>query len=322
MSNSANEVLVMAPLPIIRDNPPCDLTFHRYWEKKDQSEFLKQVGKGIRGIATGGNIAIDSSILSSLPNVEIVASFGVGYEQLDLSVFRDRGIIATNTPDVLTEEVADLAVGLLICTLRRLPQADRFVREGKWKTGAFPLSPSLRGRTVGIVGLGRIGKAIVRRLSAFEVKIAYHSRKRQTDVSIPFYTSITELAAAVDTLILSAPGGAETYQIVNADVLSALGADGVVINISRGSLIDEAALSMALKERVILGAGLDVFVDEPNVPSALFDYDNVIVLPHIGSASKRTRDAMGQLVLDNLISWFKHKEPLTPVLETPWPPAR
>ena len=319
MPSSKPNVLVMGPLPVIKNNPDCGLILHRYWEETDKDEFLKKHGGYIRGVATSGTIGISSSLLCKLPNVEIISNFGVGYEQVDIPAALRRGIIVTNTPDVLTEEVADLAMGLLIGTLRRLPQATRFVREGKWKTGAFPLSPSLRGRIVGIVGLGRIGKAIARRLEASKVKVAYHGRNRQPDVPIPFYPTILELAQAVDTLILSAPGGRETRQIINANVLSALGANGVVINVSRGSLVDEAALAAALENHTILAAGLDVFADEPNVPVALLANDHVVCLPHVGSASVRTHDAMGQLVLENLLSWFKGEGPLSPVPETPWP---
>jgi lactate dehydrogenase-like 2-hydroxyacid dehydrogenase len=311
------DVLITAPLPVVGAEATGNLIFHRLWESPDASTFLDEVGPRIRGIAAGGRVQIDAEVLDRLPAVEIIASFGVGYDRVDVAAARDRGMIVTNTPDVLTEEVADLAFGLLIATLRQLPQADRFVREGHWLSRPFPLSASLRGRTVGILGLGRIGKAIARRLDASAVKVVYHGRTQQADVPYDYYASPLAMAHAVDTLVLVAPGTTETDGLINAEVLATLGPTGVLINVARGSVVDETALVKALQNRTILAAGLDVFQDEPKVPADLIALDNVVLLPHVGSGSTYTRDAMGQLVLDNLVAWFQGQPPLTPVPETP-----
>jgi lactate dehydrogenase-like 2-hydroxyacid dehydrogenase len=259
---------------------------------------------------------VDAALLEWLPRTEIIASFGVGYDNVDVTEAARCGIVVTNTPGVLDEEVADLAVGLLIATLRKIPQADRYLREGHWPTAPFPLSPTLRGRTIGILGLGRIGKAIARRLDGFGVAISYHGRNRQADVAYAYHPTLMGLADAVDVLIIVTPGGADTKHLVNGQILEALGSSGVVINVSRGSVVDEQALIHALTSGRILGAGLDVFEDEPHVPAELIAMENVVLLPHIASASIRTRDAMGQLLVDNLRSWFAGEGPLTPVRET------
>jgi lactate dehydrogenase-like 2-hydroxyacid dehydrogenase len=318
MPQSRPDILVMDPVPGLETAPDLGFVLHPWWALRDPDAFLDGCGARLRGLAAAGKLPIDDALLSRLPGLEIIASYGVGYDRIDVAAAARRGIVVTNTPDVLTEEVADLALGLLIAALRRLPQADRFVREGRWPSGAFPLSPSLRGRRVGVVGLGRIGKAIARRLDAARVEVAYHGRHRQDEVVYTYHDDLIALAAAVDTLILAAPGGPETRHIVGAEVLAALGPDGVLINVGRGSLVDEAALIAALDAGALLAAGLDVFEDEPHVPEALRRSDRVVLLPHIGSASVRTREAMGRLVADNLASWFRGDGPLTPVPETPW----
>ncbi len=231
---------------------------------------------------------------------------------------REHNIVVTNTPDVLTEEVADVAMGLLIATLREFVKADRYLRSGLWRTQNFPLSVgSLRDRKVGMVGMGRIGQAIGRRLDAARVPVVYHSRNPAAGVSYKHYPDLIEMAKAVDTLVIIIPGGAATAKLINADVLKTLGPRGVVINVARGSVVDEPALIAALKSGTILAAGLDVFDKEPNVPDELRAMQNVVLLPHIGSASVVTRNAMDQLVVDNLKAWFAGKPPLTPVAETP-----
>src|SRR6202022_1506552 len=252
------------------------------------------------------------------PKLEIVSSFGVGYDHVDASYARDHNIVVTNTPDVLTEEVADIAIGLLIATLREFIKADRYLRSGLWQTQQFPLSVgSLRDRKGGMVGMGRIGQAIARRLDASKVPGVYHSRKPAGGVSPKHYPDLIEMAKAVDTLVVIVPGGAGTARMVNADVMKALGPRGVIVNVARGTVIDEQALIAALKSGTILAAGLDVFEKEPNVPDELRAMQNVVLLPHIGSASVVTRNAMDQLVVDNLKTWFAGKPPLTPVAETP-----
>jgi lactate dehydrogenase-like 2-hydroxyacid dehydrogenase len=292
---------------------------HCLWEAADQSQLLEKVGPSIRGIAAGGHTAVDEKLTSLFPALEIIANFGVGYDRIDVGHAAKRGYVVTNTPGVLDEEVADLTLGLLLCTVRSLPQAERFAREGRWLSGNFPLSSSLQQRKVGILGLGRIGKAIAKRLDAFGVTTAYHGRIQQPDVPRRYYSSLIEMAGQVDVLIVCAPGGRETENIVNAAVLEALGPNGILINVARGSLVDERALIDALKNRTILAAGLDVFAREPQVPPELLALENAVLLPHVGSASHLTRNAMGQLVADNLIAWFEGRGPITPVPETPYP---
>jgi lactate dehydrogenase-like 2-hydroxyacid dehydrogenase len=317
---SRTDILMTAPMmPIVIETLDKAVTLHRLWEQTDKEAFLKEFGPRIRGVATSTLFGrVDASLLDRLPNVEIVSSFGVGYDNVDAVEAAKRNIVVTNTPGVLDDEVADLTLGLLLATLRKIPQADRYLRDGKWLKASFPLSATLRERKVGIVGLGRIGKAIARRLSGFDVSIAYHGRTQQDDVAYSYYPTVTGLAEACDVLIVITPGGASTRHLIDADVLKALGPNGVLINVARGTVVDEQALIHALKSGTILSAGLDVYEDEPRVPQELIDLEHVVLLPHIASASVHTRNAMGKLVADNLISWFDGKGPLTPVAETPW----
>ena len=318
---SRTDILMTAPMmPIVIDALDKAFTLHRLWEQEDKDAFLKEVGPRIRGMATSTLFGrVDATLLDRLPNAEIISSFGVGYDNVDAAEAARRNIIVTNTPGVLDDEVADLTLGLLLATLRKIPQADRYLRDGKWPKASFPLSATLRQRKVGIVGLGRIGKAIARRLEGFDVSIAYHGRTQQADVAYPYYPTVTGLAEASDVLIVITPGGASTRHLIDADVLKALGSNGVLINVARGSVVDEQALIEALRSGTILSAGLDVYEYEPRVPQELIDLEHVVLLPHIASASVHTRNGMGKLVADNLISWFDGKGPLTPVAETPWP---
>ncbi|AWN44443.1 2-hydroxyacid dehydrogenase [Methylobacterium durans] len=303
--------------PLVMEGLQRDFVLHRLDEAPARDGFLAEVGPRIRAMAVNAHAPVDADLLARLPNLEIVASFGVGYDTIDVGAARSRGIVVTNTPDVLSDEVADLALGLLLATLRQIPQADRYLRAGRWPEKSFPLTATLRNRTVGILGLGRIGRAIARRLEGFGVDIAYHGRSPQ-DVPYAYHASLPDLARASDVLMIVAPGGPETRGIVNAAVLEALGPQGIVVNVARGSLVDEAALIAALRSGTILGAGLDVFAGEPHVPDALTAMDHVVLLPHVGSGSVHTRAAMGQLIVDNLTAWFAGKGPLTPVPETPW----
>ncbi|MBB3021492.1 lactate dehydrogenase-like 2-hydroxyacid dehydrogenase [Microvirga lupini] len=317
---SRTDILMTAPMmPIVVETLEKACTLHRLWEQPDQEAFLKEVGPRIRGVATSTLYGrLEASLLDRLPNVEIISSFGVGYDNVDAAEAARRGIVVTNTPGVLDDEVADLTLGLLLATLRKIPQADRYLREGQWLKASFPLSTTLRGRKVGIVGLGRIGKAIARRLAGFDVSIAYHGRTQQDDVAYTYYPTVTGLAEACDVLIVITPGGASTRHLINADVLKALGPNGVLINVARGTVVDEQALIEALRSGTILSAGLDVYEDEPRVPQELIDMEHVVLLPHIASASVHTRNAMGKLVADNIVSWVEGKGPLTPVPETPY----
>ena len=319
---SRTDILMTAPMmPIVIDALDRAFTLHRLWEQADKDAFLQDVGPRIRGVATSTLFGrVDATLLDRLPGVEIISSFGVGYDNVDAEEAAKRGIVVTNTPGVLDDEVADLTLGLLLATMRKIPQADRYLREGKWLQASFPLSTTLRERKIGIVGLGRIGKAIAKRLSGFDVSIAYHGRTQHDDVAYPYFPTVTGLAEACDVLIVITPGGASTRHLINAEVLRALGSNGVLINVARGTVVDEQALIDALKSGTILSAGLDVYEDEPRVPQELIDLEHVVLLPHIASASVHTRNAMGKLVADNLISWFDGKGPMTPVVETPWRP--
>ncbi|SIQ57635.1 2-hydroxyacid dehydrogenase [Bosea sp. TND4EK4] len=318
-SSNAPEIVMTGPLmAYAADQLKERFVVHELWKAADRDALLREIADRVRGVAAGGgHNRVDAALFDALPKLEIVSSFGVGYDHVDAAEAGRRGLIVTNTPDVLTDEVADLAIGLLLATVRQLPQVDRYLREGKWLKGAYPLTTSLRKRSVGIVGLGRIGKAVAHRLEAFGLPVAYHGRSRQADVAYRYYPSLIDMAADVDTLISVAPGGASTHHIINAEVLKALGPNGILVNVGRGTVVDEAALIKALQDKTILSAGLDVFEDEPRVPADLIAMDHVVLLPHVGSASVHTREQMGQLLVDNLVSWFEGKGPKTPVPETP-----
>ena len=307
-------------MDLIEDQISARLPLHRLWLEPNPDLWLAEWAPRIRAIAiTGGHASLDEAYMRQYPKLEIISSFGVGYDNIDAKAAARLGIIVTNTPGVLDDEVADTALGLMIMTVRQLPQSERYLRAGQWTAkGAYPLSPSLRGRTVGIFGLGRIGKAIATRVGGFGLPIAYHSRHEQVDVPYRYYSSLIDMAKAVDILIVIAPGGPGTRHIVNAEVLQALGPDGVLINVARGSLVDEKALIEALRNKTILAAGLDVFENEPSVPQELIALDNAVLLPHVGSASIKTRRAMAECVVSNVLAWADDKPPLTPVPETPW----
>ncbi|MBB3312709.1 lactate dehydrogenase-like 2-hydroxyacid dehydrogenase [Rhizobium sp. BK196] len=276
-----------------------------------------EVVKRIRGVAISG--AFPAAWFEQLPALEIVASFGVGYDGIDAKLAGSKGIVVTNTPDVLNDEVADTAIALLLNAIRELPKAEAWLRDGNWKSGsAYPLTRfSLKGRHVGLYGLGRIGLEIAKRLEPFKVKISYHTRSRHADAPYDYHPTLKGLAEAVDTLIAIVPKTPQTHKTINAEVLSVLGPDGVVVNVGRGWTMDEDALIAALNAGTIGGAGLDVFYDEPNVPPGLLSAPNTVLVPHVGSASIPTRNAMADLVVENLISWFEQGKPVTPVAETP-----
>ncbi|SED90882.1 Lactate dehydrogenase [Rhizobiales bacterium GAS191] len=315
------DIVLTGPLPGATADG-LDNAFHVYrpFTGAEQQAKLEGAAAQIRGVAAGASHEpLNDAFFDLYPKLEILASCGVGYDHIDAKAAAKRGIIVTNTPDVLTEEVADTALGLLISTIRRLPQADAYVRAGKWLAKPFPFTDTLRGKSMGIAGLGRIGKAIARRAEAFGIGVSYHSRSPQRGVPYPYYPTLEGMAQAVDILMVITPGGAATRHLINARILEALGPHGTLINMSRGSVVDEQALIAALKAGKIASAGLDVFENEPNVPQELIAMENVVLLPHVGSASVHTRNAMGNLVVDNLKSWFSGKGPLTPVVETPWP---
>jgi lactate dehydrogenase-like 2-hydroxyacid dehydrogenase len=313
--------LIGARKPVLIKGLESKVNLHFLFEAKDQDAFIKDVGPRIGAMAlVHGHLKIDGPFMSRFPKLEQISNFGVGYDHVDAKWAGAHGIIVTNTPDVLNEEVADTALGLLLCTVREFPKAESFLRAGKWMERQYPLSKAtLRNRTVGMVGMGRIGRAIARRLDGFGVPVVYHSRNPQSGVGYKHYPKLLDMARAVDTLILITPGGPSTKHLINAEVLDALGSNGIVINMSRGTVVDDDALIAALKQRKIYGAGLDVFVSEPQVPAAYLELDNVTLFPHLGSSTVHTRQKMEQLVVDNLLAWGDGKPPLTPVPETPWP---
>ena len=310
-------LLVGARKPLIVAGLTPRVTLHYMPEPAARDAFVVSVADRIRAIVVTSGDRIDGALMQRFPTLELVASFGVGYDNVDAAWAAAHGIVVTNTPDVLTEEVADTALGLLLCTVRELPQAERYLRAGKWTQGPYPLAKAtLRNRTAGLVGMGRIGKAIARRLEAFDVPVVYHSRRPQPDVSYRYYATLLEMAIDVDTLLVIVPGGPSTTKLIGAEVLKALGPDGILINMARGSVVDEAALIEALQRRTIYSAGLDVFADEPHVPQALLDMEHVVLFPHIGSGTEVTRAAMDRLTVDNVLAWVEGKPPLTPVPET------
>ena len=302
-----SDIIVTAPLPpFLYDPLKAHYRCHDYVQATDKAAFLAACGATIRGLVQGGGTVTPTTLLDALPALEIISVFGVGYDGVPVEYCRARGIKVTNTPDVLTDDVADVAVGLVLMTGRGFVRANRLVQAGEWGKRGPQLETKLAGRTAGILGLGRIGKAIAQRLSAMGMEIAYTGRKPQ-DVPYGYFRDLKSLAAAVDFLIVACPGGAATRNIVDAGVLAALGKKGTLVNIARGSIVDEPALVSALQAGVIKGAGLDVFADEPHIPPALLAMDNVVLLPHVGSATRETRQAMGDLCKANLDAWFTGK---------------
>ncbi|MGE3155118.1 MAG: 2-hydroxyacid dehydrogenase [Xanthobacteraceae bacterium] len=324
MTDKIDVLLIGPPKPVVVDGLTRAFNLIKFSDVKDQEEFFAETAPHIRAIACSATSErIPGDLMARFPKLEIVSSFGVGYDHMDSQWAAAHGVVLTNTPEVLTEEVADTALGLLLCTVREFPQAERYLRAGKWREKDYRLSTaSLRNRTVGLVGMGRIGQAIARRLDAMRVPVVYHSRRPAAGVAYRHYPKLLDMARDVDVLLVIAPGGAATRNMINAEVLEALGPQGILINMARGSVVDEDALIKALQDKTILSAGLDVYLREPDVPAALIDMEHVVLFPHLGSASVATREKMDQLVVDNLVAWAAGKPPLTPVPETPWPPRR
>lgn len=286
---------------------------HRYFEAADKPAFLAEVGPRIRAAATNGARGCPREIFDALPALEIIASYGVGYDGIDIPACKARGVRVSNTPDVLNDAVAELTLGLMLALCRRLPQADAFVRAGRWRQGAHPLTGELTGATLGILGLGRIGKEIARRAQAFKMRVVYHGRREQPYEPYQYYADLEAMARDVDWLVVIAPGSPEAVGIVSRKVMEALGPKGCLVNVARGSLVDETALVELLQSGALGGAALDVFEKEPNVPEALFAMENVALSPHQGSATTKTRSAMGDLVIRNLAAYFAGDPLLTPV---------
>lgn len=285
---------------------------HRYWEADEPERYLADHGAAIRAVVTGGHIGASRKLMEQLPNLEVIAINGVGYDRLDLEAARARSIKVSNTPDVLTDDVADLAIGLGMALCRRICEGDRFVRDGLWCQGRFPLGRRFSAKRFGILGLGRIGKAIARRLEGFGAPIAYCDPQGQ-DVAYRRYDSLVDLAADSDLLMVAAAASEKTRGLVGRQVLDALGSEGLLVNVARGSIVDEEALVAALVDGRLGGAALDVFAHEPEVPEALLEMTNVVVTPHMASGTTETRRAMAELVLANLEAHFAGRPLLTAV---------
>ena len=320
MTAAECEIVLIGPLkPLVVQGLEAIGTVRKAAATQDREAFLA-AHSGVRAIACSATTEqISGALMARFPKLQIVSSFGVGYDHVEVKFAAAHGIVVTNTPEVLTEEVADTALGLLLCTVREFPQAERYVRTGKWAQKGYPLSKAtLRNRTVGIVGMGAIGQAIARRLEAFGVPVVYHTRRQRPELAYRYYPKLVDMARDVDTLLVIVPGGAATANMIDTAVLEALGPNGILINMARGSVIDEPALIRALKDKRIMAAGLDVYVNEPEVPAELIAMDHVVLFPHLGSASVHTRDRMDQLIVDNIAAWAADKPPLTPVPETPF----
>lgn len=286
---------------------------HPLWREADRAAFLARQGASFDGVVTSAPVGASAELIEALPSLRVIASFGVGFDTIDLEAARRRGVAVSTTPDVLTDCVADLAMGALVAAARGIPAADRFVRRGEWLRERFPLTTRVAGKRLGIVGLGRIGRAVAKRAAGFDLEIRYHGRAAQPGVAHRFEPSVVELARWADFLVLTCAGGDDTRHLVAAEVLEALGPDGFLVNVSRGSVVDEAALVGALVERRIAGAALDVFADEPRVPEPLLALDHVVLLPHVGSGTRETREAMAELVLANLRRFFREGTLVTPL---------
>jgi len=285
----------------------------RLWKEKDPEATLRERSSDIVGLASTHSIKVSRPMIEMLPNLEIISQFAVGTDNIDLQAAKERGIAVTNTPDVLTDDTADTALALILAVSRRICEGDMYVRVGKWLNGNLPLGVTLKGKVAGIVGMGRIGQAIASRCEAFGMKIIYHGPRKKEGISYLFEPDLHKLAEIADYLILACPGGAETHHLVHAPILEALGPQGYLINISRGSVVHEEDLINALYNKTIAGAGLDVYEREPHVPEALMKMDNVVLLPHIGSATVETRAIMSRLVIQNLLAHFNGDPLLTPV---------
>lgn len=275
-------------------------------EKSERAAFLAARGADFPALVTSAALGADAALLAALPNLRVISSFGVGLDQLDLAAAQARGIAVGYTPDVLNDCVADLAFGLMLDAGRGISAADRFVRRGEWPKGQFPLMRKVSGARLGVVGMGRIGRAIAQRSNGFAMDVRYHTRRVVADLTWPHEPSLLELARWADFLVVITAGGAGTRHLIDAKVLDALGPEGFLINVARGTVIDEAALVRALVEKRIAGAGLDVYENEPQVPAELMALDNVVLVPHIASATRETRQAMADRVFDNLQSFFEH----------------
>ncbi len=312
---SKPEVLMIGPYPSWdMEDLESRYTIHRLWEVEDRDTFLAQRGDGIRAVATRGELGASAALLKKLPKLEIVSCYGVGTDAIDLRFARENGIRVTNTPDVLTEDVADLGMALMLAVARQLPEGDAHVRAGRWAKGNMHLTTRVCGKRVGVVGMGRIGAAFARRAAAFDCTVSYFARSPKPDLPYAFVGDLVELARQSDFLVVTLAGGEGTRGIVTGEVIEALGPDGIFVNISRGTTVDETALLDALEQGRIRGAGLDVFLNEPAIDPRFAGLKNAVLQPHHGSGTVETRQAMGKLVRDNLAAHFSGQPLLTPVV--------
>jgi lactate dehydrogenase-like 2-hydroxyacid dehydrogenase len=308
------DVLMTGPYPEWDMGPLAEqYTLHRLWEAQDKQALIAERAGAIRAIATRGELGASGDLIAALPKLEIISCYGVGTDAIDLAAARARGIRVTNTPDVLTGDVADIAVGLALAMMRRIPQADAHVRSGEWARRNMDLATRLYGKRVGVVGFGRIGTTVARRLSGFDVELGYFDLAQRADSPHRYFADLVELSGWCEVLIVTLAGGAATFGMVGAKVLEALGPQGFLVNVSRGTTVDEPALIDALQRKTIAGAALDVFCNEPNIDSRFMALDNVLLQPHQASGTVETRRAMGQLVRDNLQAHFSGQPLLTPV---------
>ncbi len=311
------EILAIAPM-LMKCMPALEeaYTVHRMWpmSPQDRSALLVDRGANIRAIATDGHHGVDAETMAACPNLEMISGFGVGYDGVDIPACEARGIKVSNTPDVLNDAVAEMGLAMMLALARQIPQTDQYVRQGRWvREGNYPLTRELTGKTLGILGLGRIGKAIAERAQAFRMRVVYHGRREQAYQPYQYYADLETMARDADWLMVIAPATAETTGLVSRSVMQALGPDGCLVNIARGALVDEAALVDLLQSGALGGAALDVFEAEPKVPEALYALDNVVLSPHQGSATQKTRQQMGELVVENLAAFFAGRPLLTPV---------
>ena len=309
------EIMVVGPMyAACQERLEREFIAHRLWEAADREAFLASVADKVRGVAVYALHGCPGPIIAALPKLEIISCMGIGVDRIDLAAAKARGVHVTNTPDVVTDDTADIALALLLAAERRIAEADRFVRRGEWLNGDHPFGRALRNRKLGIVGLGRIGQAIAKRCEAFGMEVAYYGPRRKAEFTYGYFADPVALAQWAEILAVAAPGGDATRHLVSRAVIDALGPDGTLVNIARGSVIDETALVEALAAGRLGRAGLDVYASEPNVPEALLTMENVVLSPHVGSATHDTRRAMGDLTVDNLLAHFAGKPLLTPVL--------
>lgn len=309
-----DDLVMIGPMqPSVMDSLGEKFSIQRYWEADNKADFLAQNSK-VRFLATNGHDGCSAEIMDALPKLEIISCYGVGTDAIDLQAAKARGIRVTNTPEVLSDAVAELALGMMLGLCRRIVDADQFIRDGKWTSGGYPLTGELTGSTIGILGLGRIGKEIAQRAQAFKMQVVYHGRTEQRFEPFPYYANLEDMARDVDWLVAVVPGGASTTKLVDRNVLKALGPKGAVVNLGRGSLIDEAAMIELLKSGELGGAALDVFEEEPKMSEELWSLPNVVLSPHQGSATEKTRWSMGDLVVRNLLAHQDGMPTITPVV--------